>query len=214
MVTAGAPFTYLPPPTPQDNPAVHPTSATRTIAIWLALIVMCAIVYVLFSGPSGTRTWRDVVLDVLQVAWPFLFVLLALAWLYRQMRGGTELTRRLAEGERARIAGQPARAIELFRSAAADYRTQGAYQAMARLHLGVTLAQAGQLDAAVTEFVAVERAGGLQFSADVRLQAVAQLALTLGLRGDLDAADRWLVDLDQRLARASTGGAREHAVAR
>ncbi|MBK9036196.1 MAG: hypothetical protein IPL61_33960 [Myxococcales bacterium] len=210
---AVAPSPYQPPPEPQDNPAVPVSSARKTFAIWLVLIMTFAAVYALYSGPPGVRTWRDVVLGMLGVAWPFLLLLFVLSWLYRQLRGGQQLGARVAAAEAARVAGQSTRAIELARAVVHDYRRQPSYQAMARLHLGMALLHAGQLDEAAAEFAAVERTGGLQFSADARVQAVALLAFALATRGDLDGADRWLADLDRRLARVQPGGVREHIVA-
>ena len=72
--------------------------------------------------------------------------------------------------------------------------------------IGLGLAEAhlrrGDFELAIDVLTRVERAPGVRFAAETRVKAAVELGLIHALRGDLDAATRWLDDARRRLARA------------
>ncbi len=205
------PTDYLPPREPTDNP-VQPAkkSSTRTLLLWVALIVVFVAIYGLFSSEAPPRehvahaapAGEPLGWMILSRVWPFALIGLFVWWLRRQMRGGTKLNQRLEPGLLALADGDPARAAAVFREVAEQYRGQATYLAACRLQLSLALERLRDLGAAIDEAIRVERGAGLLYGSELRLAAAIHLGRLFVLRGEQEAAAQWIADARRRLGRA------------
>jgi hypothetical protein len=200
---------YLPPREPSDNPPAAPAKkagVTKTLLLWVLLIVMFIVIYQFFNSPSTTHhvsahqetasgggsSWIYGWLPGGAVVGMFFF------FFYR-LRGGNQLNQKLEPGMMALADGDLGRALAVFDQAAKEYRKQAHYVALiATWQASVRLRQGAFSDAA-DNLIGAERTAGLLYGSDVRASAAVDLAHLYGLRGQLDAAGRWIADGRRRL---------------
>jgi hypothetical protein len=197
---------YLPPPAPSDNPTPKKKGSAKTLLLWVFLVLMFVSIYQLLSGPTHhagppppeppSSPWTSAMSGLVPA---IVLAGLVLFWLRRQFRGGAKLNGRLEPGHLALADGDLGRAAEVYSAVAHDYRKQTSYTAVAKLSLVTTLMRQGELERAIAVAVEVERAPGLLFGSELRLNAAIDLALLHALAGRLEVAERWSDDARRRL---------------
>lgn len=221
------PGPYLPPPVPADNPPEAPQRSPRkTLIMWVVLVGCFLAIYQILrapgdhpprprrpaishqgsaplppSDPRDAADWwgRGVPIGLaLALIGGFIFLV---RW---QIRGGNRFNLAQEEGLLAMVLGDPARAAQSYEGLLKTYRGQVQYAAMARYNLGRALLQGGQVDQAAALFVQVERTPGLLYAAELRLLAGVSLCEIYAVRGELDAARRWLAECRRRLSRTGS----------
>ena len=173
----------------------------RTVAQWLALVVVFLVLQVISSQPAGQR---DLSGGLMAVA----------ATLGAGVVGFTVRNALLARQARRAVAaaqaGDEARALALYR--ALEPRAFGSLRQATRLNLAYLLFHRGDLAEGLRWLGLVERSHGKLPNAYGQTVAD-RLALGLALRGDLPAAEGWLAQATRRTPGPGLVKARLHLVA-
>jgi hypothetical protein len=205
---------YLPAAEPTDNPKEK--IGAKRILLWLLLVLVFVSIYQLFAGPSPPQRTTQLPTPVHEVSFftllcgswlPMLaqfgvFYWLALSFVRWQLRGGARLNAKLEPGHIALADGDMQLAVEVYRRVAQDYRRQRHYAALANLSLAEAYIRQGEFDAAIGVLRVADKTRNLMFGSNIRVMVATDLCLIYALRGDLNAAMRWLEDARRRLARS------------
>ncbi len=202
---------YLPPPE-ADNAAPPSGKPRRTLALWVALIIMMIVIYQVVAPAAGHVTAplppcaEASHLGSSLATWgmSLLLIFIFIFFIRMQLRGGSKFNLLQEPGLVSLAEGQLERATAVFREVMVKYQRQSSYAAVARYNLATTLLRQGNLSGAVEEAARVEKGAGLLWASDIRVLAGILLAELYALRGQLDAAEKWLADARRRQLRSQS----------
>jgi hypothetical protein len=182
-------------------------SAKRTFVIWVVLILMFVSIYSMFTdantdasraAPPPPAASSSSPLTYL----PLIAVPMFLGLMWINGRRAQRCNADLAEGLVALSQRRFDEAVRSLAATARKYRQNLWAGPIAHYHLATAHIQRGELDVAEDLLTRVERWAGLAYGTDARLLAAIGLAQVFGLRGDVDAARRWLDEAKRRHQRA------------
>jgi len=182
---------WLPDDPVPDQKVPGQSRATRTIVVWLVLLVMFIAIYSLFSTdgspsptPAGYRGAWIWIAAIAGFATPIVFIV----W---QLGGTKKFNQAQAAGLEALARGKPLAAAEHFAALARKTRTRPAHHAVASYNYGYALLRGGESAKAVGILLRVERTPKLQIGGIKTLTPIA-LARAFALGGDIAKANVWL----------------------
>lgn len=188
-------------PDPSQRPAHSPK---RTLALWLALIVMFVAIYTVFSEtpqpprPTLARcepdySWMVTVVGSLLLAVGALF-----AWFLRQFKKTNAFNREQEQASVALVDGQWQAAVTQFGTLMEKYRGHGGRLVAAYQRAWAKLRD-HDLEGALTDAIESDKSAGL-FTKPMRTRGAVLIGHLYALRGDTETASRWLADARQRVA--------------
>lgn len=188
-------------PDPNQRPAHSPK---RTLALWVALIVMFIGIYTFFSetprgsGPPLPRCEPDYTTMVTAVG-SLLFVFGGLiAWFVSQFKKTNQFNREQEEASVALVDGQWQVAAAQFGALMEKYRGHGGRLVAAYQRAWAKLRD-HDLEGALTDAIESDKSAGL-FTKPMRTRGAVLIGHLYALRGDSDTATRWLDDARLRIA--------------
>ncbi len=204
------PEPFLPDVSP-DAPAAGAQKSSRSVVLWVALIVMFLTVWQFLTPvEQGSSSFEDVSSAAPGPSWtsvtigaaPFGAVAVLLFLLLRAFRHQTAFNLAQEPGKLALAQHRYVEATALFRSTLPRFVKQPPYHAVNLLNLGQAQLCSGAFDDAIASYARVERTKTLLFASNVRIFAAIELALAYALgRDGLDTAERWLAVARKRLAK-------------
>jgi tetratricopeptide (TPR) repeat protein len=182
------------------------STAKRTLVIWVALILMFVSVYSMFvdansdaqrAAPPPPASSSSPLSYIPLLGVPVFF---GLMWINgrRAQRCNADLAEGLVALNQRRLDD----AVRSLAATARKYRQNLWAGPIAHYHLATAHTQRGELDVAEDLLTRVERWAKLAYGTEARLLAAIGLAQVYGLRGDVDAARRWLDEAKRRHRRA------------
>lgn len=212
------PEPFLPDASP-DAPAANHQKSSRSVILWVALIVLFLTVWQFLTpveqgsfSSSSSSSFEDVSSAGPGPSWtsvtigaaPFAAVAVLLFLFLRAFRHQTAFNLAQEPGKLALAQHRYGEATALFRSTLPRFVKQPAYHAVNLLNLGQAQLCSGAFDDAIASYARVERTKTLLFASNVRIFAAIELALAYALgRDGLDTAERWLAVARKRLAKTN-----------
>lgn len=189
-------------PDPSQQPAQSPK---RTLALWVALLLLFLGLYTFFaetphaSRPTLARcepdyTWMVTVVGSLLFAFGAVFM-----WFLRQFKKTNAFNREQEQASVALVDGQWQAAATQFGALMEKYRGHGGSLVAAYQRAWAKL-RAHDLDGALADAIESDKSAGL-FTKPMRTRGAVLIGHLYALRGDSETAARWLDDARERVTK-------------
>jgi hypothetical protein len=215
---------FLPEPEAVVTPAKKQHNRTKTLALWVILIVMFLAIWQFLTPAEHTDSSRrgqtappynGIAVEACPPApssgWPgtigllaptAIAVLLGYAFL-RAYRQNAAFARAQEPGRLAMAQRRFAEASAAFQSTLPLFAKQPLYRAVAVINVAEAELRAGRFDSAIAACAEIERSRTLLFGSGVRMRIATISAMVYALRGDVATAERWAEDARRRLAKST-----------
>jgi hypothetical protein len=176
-----------------------PTTAHRTLLLWMALIVMFIALYSFFTpAPDGQRRARDAWWGVVGNGLPLILMVAIAAPLIVSGRRTARFNRDVQAAGRLLAEGRVAAAAEQFEEMARRRFVSSAVKSTARHNLGTARIRQGRPDEAVALLCAIERRDWRKQKGGLPELNAWRLTEACALAGDVEAAEAWLAEAHAR----------------
>ncbi len=180
------------------------SKASKTILLWLLLIVMFVSIYQLFTAPTpGHHHQQAPTPDPFASLWP-QWSLMGLVfasfvgwglWNRRNVRRAFVMN---GEGLELLGRGELKKAQALFETMGQQFGRLRTFKGLAQHNLAWVLLTDGQLERATAELTALEKSDGLATAPALKPGAASMLALCHALAGNFELATPWLAEAEKR----------------